>query len=91
MARLPGQANPFALLVSGFWTVVGLFILIIGHLVWAFIVFGMVTHTDALKDLENFLPMLSQTHMYILAGLAIIADIWIFISHRKERAYKIER
>ena len=91
MAGLPGQANPFALLISGLWTVVGLFILIVGHLVWAFLLFGMVTHTDALKDLESFLPMLSPTYMYILAGLAIIADIWIFISHKKERAYKIKR
>jgi hypothetical protein len=91
MARLPGQTSPLALLVSGLWTVLGLFVLIVGHLVWAFMLYGMVTDTDALKDLESFLPMLSQTYMYILAGLAVVADIWILISHKKERAYKIQR
>jgi hypothetical protein len=91
MARLPGQASPIALLVSGLWTMLGLFVLIVGHLVWAFLIYGMITDTDALKDLESFLPMLSQTYMYILAGLAVAADVWIWISHKKERAYKIQR
>ncbi|PCI02261.1 MAG: hypothetical protein COB79_02515 [Zetaproteobacteria bacterium] len=85
MARLPGQASVFALLISSFWTILALLILIIGHLVWVFIIYGVMTDTDALKDLTRFLPMLHQNHMYILAGLAILADVWIFISQRKER------
>lgn len=91
MAKLPGQASVLDLLVSGLWTLAGLFILIVGHLVLAFMIYGKVTHTDALKTLAGFLPILSPTHMYILAGLAIIADLWIFISHKKERADKIKR
>ena len=91
MARLPGQTSSISLLISGFWTVSALLILIIGHLVWVFIAYGIATKTDALHELESFLPMLSQTHMYILAGLAVVADIWIFISHRKERTKHLQR
>jgi hypothetical protein len=91
MRRLPGQTSTFALLMSGSWAILGLFIIIIGHLVWAFIAYGFFTSSDALADLERFLPVLQQLHLYILAGLAILADIWVFISHKKARQYKIQR
>lgn len=91
MKRLPGQPSSFALLTSALWTTLSLFILIIGHLVWVFIAYGLITHTDALKDLETFLPLLKPLHLYTLAGLAILADIWIIISQKKERAQKLKR
>lgn len=91
MKKLPGQPSSLALFTSILWTVLSLLILIIGHLVWVFVFFGLITHTDAIKDLELFLPLFKPFHLYILAGLALIADIWIFISHKKERAHKIKR
>lgn len=91
MTRLPGQSSSFALLISSFWTILALFILIVGHLVWVFMIYGIMTNTDAIADLERFLPILQQMHLYILAGLAILADIWIFISQRNERKQRIKR
>ncbi len=89
--KLPGQTSFVALLVSGLWTVAILFVIILGHLTLVFAAYGMSTHSNTLAELEAYVPFLKETHLYILAGLAIAADIWIFISHRKERAYKIER
>jgi len=77
--------------MSAYWAILGLIVLIIGHLVWAFIIYGIITDSDALKDLEPFLPMLNATYMYILAGLAVLADIWIFVSQKKERNRALKR
>ncbi|MDQ7003412.1 MAG: hypothetical protein Q9N67_00190 [Ghiorsea sp.] len=83
MARLPGQTSTLALLTSSLWAISALFILIVGHLVWIFIIYGMMTNTDALKDLTTFIPALHHNHMYILAGLALLADLWILISPKR--------
>lgn len=91
MSRLPGQMSVVSLLIAGTWTLLTLFILIAGHLVWLFITYGIFTNTDALKDLESFLPILSQNQMYLLAGLAIVMDIWIIFSHQKERKKHLQR
>ncbi|HID35801.1 MAG TPA: hypothetical protein EYP39_00255 [Ghiorsea sp.] len=91
MPRLPGQASVFALIISSFWAILALFILIIGHLVWVFIAYGMVTNTDAIADLERFLPVLQQLHLYMLAGLALLADIWILISQKNEHKQHLKR
>ena len=91
MARLPGQPSVFALIISSFWAILALFILIMGHLVWVFIAYGMMTNTDAIADLERFLPILQQLHLYILAGLAMLADIWIFMSQKNERKQRLKR
>ena len=89
--RLPGQRSNIALLVTSFWTIIGLFILIVGHLVIAFFAYGKYTETDALSDLASYLPFIDAQYLYIVAGLALIADVWIVISHKKERNYKIQR
>jgi len=93
MARkhLPGSRSNIALLVTSFWTILSLFILIVGHLVIVFFAYGKYTNTDALTDLASYLPVLESQHLYIIAILAIIADVWILISHKKERAHKIKR
>jgi len=90
MAKIPGQTSTISLLISSFWTISALIILIVGHLVWVFMIYGILTHTDTLKELDTFLPMLSHLHMHILAGLALIMDIWIFVSHRKERTKHLQ-
>ncbi|MDQ7001627.1 MAG: hypothetical protein Q9N02_02925 [Ghiorsea sp.] len=69
----------------------GLFIFIVGNLSLPFYIYGQVQNMDALAKLSQFIPMLERKHFYILAGLAIIMDIWILISHKKQRAYKIKR
>jgi len=91
MARTPGQSSFIALLVSGFWTILALFIFIIGNLVWVFVGYGFFMNTDALAELEQFLPMLGQNYLYALAALALAADIWVIHSQRKEHKNKIKR
>jgi len=85
MAKIPGQTSTISLLISSFWTISALFILIVGHLVWVFIGYGIMTNSNALLDLEAFLPMLSEAQLFTLAGLAIVADIWILISQHKQK------
>lgn len=89
--RRPGERSNIALLVTSFWTMLGLFILIVGHLTLVFYAYGLYTKTDALAELDTFIPILSQTQLYIVAGLAITLDVWIYISHKKQREYKIKR
>ncbi len=93
MARkhLPGQTSNIALLITSFWTILGLFILIVGHLAIAFFIYGEVTKTDALAELETYLPFLTKTHLFILAGLAVAGDVWVIISSKKQREYEIKR
>ena len=89
--RLPGHRSNIDLLLNSFWTIIGLFILIIGHLVMVLFAYGKYTETDALADLADYLPLLESNHLYIVAGLAVIADIWIVISHKKQLNHKIQR
>ena len=88
---LPGQRSNVALLLTSLWTIVGLFVLIIGHLTMVFYAYGIFTGTDAIAELKAYLPMLEQEHFYIVAGLAILLDIWILVSQKKQREYKIKR
>jgi cadmium resistance protein CadD (predicted permease) len=89
--RLPGERSNIALFITSFWTIIGLFILIVGHLSIVFFIYGIATNTDALAELELFIPILEQNHLYIVAGLALLLDIWIIISQKKRRDYKIKR
>ncbi len=89
--KLPGQRSNITLLITSFWAILGLFILIIGHLAIVFFIYGQMESMDALHELASFIPILEKTHLYILAGLAIALDIWIIISHKKQREYKIKR
>ena len=89
--RIPGQRSNITLLVTGTWTILALFIVIVGHLVWAFFFYGLFTQTDALAELESAFPILTMPYLYILAALAVVGDIWIFISHKKQLEYKIKR
>jgi len=91
MARMPGQANYIALFMSGIWTLLAVFIFIIGNLVWVFVGYGFFMNTDALAELEQFLPMLSQNYLYTLAALAFAADIWVIYSQRIAHKNKIKR
>ena len=88
---LPGERSNIALLVTSTWAIISLFIIIIGHLVIAFFAYGKYTGTDALSELADYLPVLETPHLYMIAGLAVIADIWIIISQKKARDYKIKR
>lgn len=88
---LPGQRSNITLIVTSLWTILGLFILIIGHLTLVFFVYGKMTGTEALVDLANYLMILEPKHLYIVAGLAIVADVWIMISYKKQREHKIQR
>jgi heme/copper-type cytochrome/quinol oxidase subunit 2 len=88
MAKLPGQASIFALLMSSAWTVTGLFVLIFGHLVIVFALYGRALDTNALAELERFIPFLKESYLFVLAGLAILLDIWIVYSVRAERKNK---
>jgi len=91
LKALPGQRSNIALFLSSIWAIISMFILIIGHLTIAFIVYGKLNDSNALLDLEAFLPVLSQTNLYITAGLALILDVWIFKSMRDQRRHKIQR
>lgn len=79
------------LLVTGLFTVISLFIVIVGHLTILFFLYGMFTNSDALAELEKFVPMLSKPYLLIVAVLAIAVDIWIVISQKREREKKIKR
>jgi len=89
--RIPGQRSNIQLLITSFWTILGLFILIVGHLTIAFYIYGTLNNIDSLDELAQILPVLKKIHLYLLAGLAVALDIWIIISHKKEREYKIKR
>lgn len=89
--KIPGQRSNITLLITSFWAVLGLFILIVGHLTIVFFFYGQMQNMDALQELASFIPILDKSHLYILAGLAIALDIWIIISHKKQREYKIKR
>jgi len=91
MGKIPGQRSNIALLISSFWTVLGLFILIVGHLVWVFFAYGIITNTDTLAELALFTPTLTKTHFYIVGFLAVCIDIWIMVSLKKQREHKIKR
>jgi len=87
---IPGQRSNFALLVSSIWTILGLFIIIIGHLVIAFFIYGQLKQADAINELSAFLPFLETQHLYAIAVFAIIIDIWVMVSHKKayEKQFK---
>jgi len=89
--KLPGQRSNITLLITSFWAILGLLILIIGHLTIVFFIYGQIADVDALIDLVKFIPILGKSHLYILAALAVALDIWIIISHKKQREYKIKR
>jgi len=89
--KMPGKRSNITLLITSFWAVLGLFILIVGHLAIVFFIFGEMQNMDTLGELALFMPILEKTHLYILASLAIILDIWILISHKKQREHKIKR
>jgi len=89
--KIPGQRSNITLLITSFWAILGLFTLIIGHLTMVFFIYGQMEDMDALAELAQFMPMLEKTHLYILAGLALALDVWIIISHKKQREYKIKR
>ncbi len=89
--KVPGQRSNITLLVTSLWAILGLFILIVGHLTIVFYGYGKLNHIDALTELAQALPVLEKLHLYALAGLAIAMDIWILISHKKEREHKIKR
>jgi len=88
MSRMPGQANLITLLVSGIWTMIAVFIFVIGNLVWAFLGYGFATDTNALYEMEQFLPLLNRTYLYILAALALFADIWVIYGQKKNKKNK---
>jgi len=89
--KIPGRRSNIALLTSSFVTISALLIMIIGHLVVIFYVFGKLTNTDALADLSTFLPMLSTNMLYGLAALAFVIDIKIFFSIRQDKQKRIKR
>ncbi|MDQ6989013.1 MAG: hypothetical protein Q9M19_03960 [Mariprofundaceae bacterium] len=84
--RVPGQRSSLALLLSSIWTILGLFVLIVGHVIIVFYIYGKMDDSDALAELAAFIPFLEPQYFYIVAGLAILVDIWAIISQK--RAYE---
>jgi len=89
--KVPGQRSNVAMLLSSIWAIAALFIIIVGHLVIVFYAYGKFTQTNALADLQTFLPMLSVTWLYALAGITVLMDIWIFNSQKKAFDKQFER
>ncbi|MDX8384405.1 MAG: hypothetical protein R8M45_10010 [Ghiorsea sp.] len=89
---VPGQRSNVALLISGVWTSLSLFIIITGHLVIAFYVYGIFTDTNGIADLHTWcIPTLSIGALYGLAAAAIGIDIWMVISQKKAFDKQFER
>lgn len=89
--KILGQRSNITLLITVLWAAIGIFILIVGHLSIVFFIYSQIQGMDTLAKLAQVIPMLEKTHLYILAGLAMILDVWILISHKKQREYKIKR
>ena len=89
--RLPGKRSNVQLLVTSVFTIISLFIMIIGHLAIVFYGYGIATGSETFKELAKFLPGLEEMHLFIIAGLAVAFDIWIVISQKKARDKKIKR
>ncbi len=84
--KLAGQRSNLALLLSSIWAILGLFVIIVGHVVITFFVYGKFTDSDALLELAVDFPFLEVSPLYLTAGLAIVLDIWMLISQK--RAYE---
>ncbi|MDX8387419.1 MAG: hypothetical protein R8M46_02650 [Ghiorsea sp.] len=89
--RLPGSRSNITLLITSTWAFLGLSTLIIGHLSLVFIMYGLVKDIDGLAELESFFPLLSQTLLYLMTAAALILDVWIYVSHKKQLQHKIQR
>ncbi len=90
MAKIPGQASFVTLIVSSFWTVFMLLIMIFGHLLmllWGWQVFFQNAGMDELGELLG----IPADVLVAVMAMAIISDIWAHFSARKSLEDSIKR
>jgi len=90
MARIPGQASFATLIVSGFWTVFMLLIMIFGHLLmllWGWQVFFQNAGMD---ELGKLLGIPTNVLVAVMA-MAVISDIWAHFSAKRSLEDSIKR
>lgn len=89
--RPPGSRSTFTLLISGFWTLLALLILIGGHLALALLIymkfFGQGGNMAHLAKFTGIPPGIIW--LVIVAALAL--DIWIAVSSKHDREKKLRR
>lgn len=80
-----GSRSVTDMLTSGLWSLVMISILVSGHLVLAYL--GYIKFIEPALTLQNFADyfQVRTEFLYVLLIMALLLDVWIYVSARKER------
>jgi len=86
----PGSASKFGLLMSSIWTIIMLLCLIGGHLVLLIFFF---LHFDQQAGMEVLVEKtgLPNALLWTSVGIALLMDVWIFLSGKKAEEHARRR
>jgi len=90
MLKAPGTRSNLTLITSGISSAFMIVILVLGHLVVGLQLFAWLTDRSGMQGLSEF-TMLPMWSLWLAVALALLMDIWIVISARKERLKKTQR
>jgi len=89
--RPPGTRSNVTLLITGFWTVLSLMVLIGGHLALALLVYlKFFQEGSGMEHLAKFTG-LDPLIIWGSIAAALALDVWIAISTKRDREKKIRR
>ncbi len=90
MAKAPGQTSFAVLVVSSFWTVFMLLVMIGGHLLMLLWAWEVVFEHAGLQELAELLHAPADVLLGIMA-MAIISDIWGHFGAKKSLDDRIDK
>ncbi|MDQ6979815.1 MAG: hypothetical protein Q9M09_06490 [Mariprofundaceae bacterium] len=90
MARVPGQASFIGLVISSFWTVFMLLVMIGGHLLMVLWAWEVFFENASIQELAELTHTPSDVLFGVMA-MAVVSDFWAFFGSKKKVEGDIER
>ena len=88
--KRPGTASNLTFLITSFWALVMIVVLVAGHLTMAFLAYAKFTGSAGMPDIAKFTGMPSWLlWLAVVGGLAL--DAWIIYHQRLERKKVMRR
>jgi len=82
MAKAPGQTSFLVLVMSSFWTVFMLLIMIGGHLLMVLWAWEVVFENAGLQELSELLHVHSDVLIGVMV-MAVVSDLWGYFGAKK--------
>lgn len=89
--KRPGSASNLTFFITAFWTLVMVIVLVAGHLVLGFLLYGKITGSGGgMEEIANFTAQPAWL-LWLSVVAALALDGWIIYHHRKMRKEALRR